>query len=206
MEEYLQINLNNLMQELGENKTKSILSNFECRKNSDVEDFIRNKAIEFDKRGFAKTYLIFFNDSNGGIRLVGYFSLANKPFYINSSGLTSNMKRKINTYGTYDVALKKYIVPAILIGQFAKNHHCRYNTLISGDELMKMAIQKVVDIQDQIGGHFVYVECEKEEKVIKFYESHGFVIFGERECGDRNESKTKKLIQLLKYTKQRKNL
>ena len=30
--EYLQINLNNLIEQLGENRVKSILSNFECKK------------------------------------------------------------------------------------------------------------------------------------------------------------------------------
>ena len=101
----------------------------------------------------------------------------------------------------HDAELKRHVVPAILIGQFSKNYYHGYNHLISGDELMKIAIQKIISIQREIGGRFAYVECEEKYKLIEFYREHGFLPFGKRMCGDEKESKTKQLVQLLKYIK-----
>lgn len=44
---------------------------------------------------------------------------------------------------------------APLIGQLGKNYTDGLNELITGDELLKMACDKVVDIQCNIGGSFV---------------------------------------------------
>ena len=56
---FIQIKLNELIEAIGEEKVKSILSSFVCPLNKDVEDFLRNKAIVFSARNFAKTNLVF---------------------------------------------------------------------------------------------------------------------------------------------------
>ena len=50
MPEYFQIKLDDMIGELGESEVQSILSSFSSPENKDVEDFIRNKAIEFSKQ------------------------------------------------------------------------------------------------------------------------------------------------------------
>ena len=47
MAEFVQIKLDDMLNQLGENEVKSILSSFVCNENFDVQDFIQNKAIEF---------------------------------------------------------------------------------------------------------------------------------------------------------------
>lgn len=47
---YVQVNLNNMLKELGENRVNNILSNFSCPLNRDVEYFLHHKAIEFAKK------------------------------------------------------------------------------------------------------------------------------------------------------------
>lgn len=42
-----------------------------------------------------------------------------------------------------------------------------------------MAIEKAYLIQNEVGGKFVYLECE-EEKLIRFYEKNKFKVFGRR--------------------------
>lgn len=197
---FLQIRLKDMLEEIGVEETQKYLSSFTCYKNKDIEYFIQNKAIEFDKRGFARTYLIFTQESET-LTLVAYFSLTNKSIFIQSSALSSNMRRKINVYGNYEPLLKKHILPAILIAQFGKNFSYGHNNKISGDHLMNMAIDKVKEIQNEIGGRFVYIECEERDSLIKFYESHGFVLFGSRESSNKKESYNKKLCQMLKYIK-----
>ena len=56
---YRVVNLKDLFEELGEDATKSILSNFSCPLNNDVEQFLSRKAIEFSKNGWAQTHLVF---------------------------------------------------------------------------------------------------------------------------------------------------
>ena len=43
------INLDDMLAELGEDRVKSILSDFSCPLNRDVENFLHTKAIEFSQ-------------------------------------------------------------------------------------------------------------------------------------------------------------
>jgi len=64
-----------------------------------------------------------------------------------------------------------------------------------------MACDKVAQVQEMIGGKIVYLECEDKPYLIQFYESNGFVNFGQRTL-DRDETEVlsgKYLIQMLKY-------
>lgn len=67
------INLKDMISEIGEKEVKSILSDFSCPLNADVEHFLKHTAIEFAKQGIASTYLIMASYQNKYV-LVGYFS------------------------------------------------------------------------------------------------------------------------------------
>lgn len=142
MSEFKQFNLSNILEQLGEERTKEILSSFFCPLNRDVEDFCRSKAVEFSKRGFAQT----------------------------------------------------------LIAQLSKNFADGNDTLISGSEILQMAIERIRKIQQEIGGKFLYLECEEKEKLLKFYEKNNFVSFGRRKL-DKDETNLEGayLVQLLQY-------
>ncbi len=196
---FLQVNLNKMINEIGEDETKRILSTFSCQ-NRDVEYFIKQKAIEFSKQGLAKTHLVFASYKKDPV-LVGYFTLANKYFVLTKSSLTKTARKRIVKFGQYNSALERYIIPAPLIGQLGKNYTNNYNTLITGDELLKMALDKLAFFQQEIGGKIVYLECEDNEKLIRFYAGNGFVTFGKRNL-DRDETDKfngEYLVQLLKY-------
>lgn len=197
---YIQVNLNNMLRELGEDETKNILSSFICPQNKDVEYFLKNTAIEFSKQGLAKTHLVFASYKGKPV-LVGYFTLAIKSFVLKKSALSKSARKKICKFGHYDLSLERYIISAPLIGQLGKNYSNGFNKLITGDELLKMALDKITIVQQQAGGKVVYLECEDKEKLINFYRSNGFVIFGKRTL-DNDEIDNlsgKYLIQMLKY-------
>ncbi len=81
--EYIQINLNDIIKSMGEDYAKSILSSFSCPLNKDVENFIKYKSIEFSKRDFAKTHLVFWCTNNRTEKeLVGYYTIAPKVFNV----------------------------------------------------------------------------------------------------------------------------
>lgn len=56
---FVEMNLGDMLDQLGEDATKAILSSFSCPLNKDIENFIKYKAIEFSKRTTAKTHLVF---------------------------------------------------------------------------------------------------------------------------------------------------
>lgn len=75
------VNLKDMIQELGEGRTKEILSEFSCPLNKDVEFFLHCKAIEFARQGIAQTQLVVTSYKDKPV-LVGYFTLSNKVLEI----------------------------------------------------------------------------------------------------------------------------
>ena len=201
--EYIQINLSDILEQLGEDRTNAILSDFSCPLNKDVEFFLHKKAIEFSKQDLSKTHLVYYVDKteNDTIKhLVGYFTIKTKYIKLSKNALSNGDKRKFSKHGTYDEELKKYIIPVVLIGQLAKNYTNNSNSYITGDILLQMALDKIRYIQSLAGGKYVYPECEEIPQLHSFYKRNGFRPYGKRILdGDESNLYGKYLIQLLKY-------
>lgn len=197
---YIQVNIKDMVEELGENRVKSILSTFYCPLNKDVDEFLKYKAIEFSKQDITRTYLIFASYQKEYV-LVGYFSICNKFFNINKSSLSSNLRKRISRFSQYIPELKQYQITAPLIAQLGKNYRDEYNNLITGDELLKFACEKIQEIQYSIGGKIAYLECEDVLKLIDFYSNNGFVCFGKRALDKDEQDKMhgQYLVQMLRY-------
>ena len=202
MDGYVQVSLNDMLNQIREDDVKSILSNFSCPLNKDVEKFLKKTAIVFARQSIAQTHLVFAS-YKGKLELVGYFTLAYKFFSFNKGAVSRSFKKRISKFGTYDKTREEYIIPAPLIAQLGKNYECGLDKLISGDELLLMAIEKVAAVQQNVGGKLVYLECEDKPKLIDFYSGNGFMSFGRREL-DRDEVEVmdgRYLIQMLKIIK-----
>ena len=203
MSGYIGINLRDILNDdsLGESAAKSVLSSFSCPLNPDVEYFLRHTAIEFAKQSISSTYLIMASYKEEYV-LCGYFTLANKVFCIEKDSLPNrSWKHRMSKFGQFDKAVQRYTISAPLIGQLGKNYTNGYNKLITGDELLKLALDKVREMQYIVGGKIVYLECEQKEKLIDFYQSNGFVNFGMRAL-DRDETdklSCECLVQMLRY-------
>lgn len=193
------VNLKLMLEELGEERTKELLSNFSCPMNEDVETFLRQKAIEFSKQGLSQTHLVFAS-FQGKPELAGYFCLANKYITVKSDKLTSTLRKRIAKFSIFDPAIRAYCLSTPLIAQLGKNYTNGMDRLISGDELLKIACEKVANIQMDLGGKFVYLECEDKPVLIDFYASNGFCVFDRRTL-DRDETGIEGdyLVQMLKY-------
>lgn len=203
MSGYIGINLRDILldETLGENAAKSFLSSFSCPLNPDVEHFLHHTAIEFSKQSISSTYLIMASYKEEYV-LVGYFTLANKFFCIEKDSLPNRKwRQRMSKFGRFDNTIKRYTLSAPLIGQLGKNYTNNYNELITGDELLKLALDKVREMQTIVGGKIVYLECEQKEKLIDFYSQNGFVNFGTRPLdGDEISSLSDTpLVQMLKY-------
>lgn len=196
---YQIISLNKLLEAYDdEKKVKEILNAFECINNIDVEKFLHEKAILFDKQGISKTHLIYTSYKEKMV-LVGYFTLANKNFVVKSSAnISKTWKRRLAKFSHYNDEVKQHIITAPLIGQLGKND--KYKDLISGDVLLKFACDEIRKVHAVIGGRFVYLECEDKPNLLDFYADNGFVEFGKRELerDEQEDMSGRYLIQLLK--------
>lgn len=199
---FVQVNLAEMISEIGEDRVKVILSDFSCQLNKDVEFYIRDKAIVFAKQGWAATHLVFASYKDTLV-LVGYFTLVTKVIMIYKANMSKTLQKKISKFSQPDVSMKRYIMSAPLIAQLGKNFNKGYDKLITGDELLKLACDKVKSIQTDVGGKFVYLECEDKPQLIDFYTSNGFVNFGKRNL-DKDETDVMSggyLVQMLRYLK-----
>lgn len=196
---YKIVNLMLLVDEIGEERAKALLSNFSCPINLDVEFFLKQKAIEFAKQGLSQTHLVFAS-YKGTAQMAGYFCLANKYITVKRDSLSNTLRKRIGKFSVYDRGIGCYCLSAPLIAQLGKNYHEGMNHLITGDELLCLACEKVSRIQLDLGGRFVYVECEDKPKLIDFYAANGFCEFDRRRL-DRDETTIDGdyLVQMLKY-------
>ena len=181
-------------EEAGEPALAELLSGFYCPKNPDVEQFLKKSAIEFTKKNQSVTYLVV---SAEDVRLLGYFTLALKPLTVRGETVSNTMKRKLLRISELDEKSDTYTMSAYLIAQLGKNFSESGGTEITGAELLKLAWDKIKEIQYLGGGIVTFLEAEKEEKLLSFYRDNRFSQFDTRQTtSDTDESH--ELVQLLR--------
>ena len=176
---YRVITLSDLIESVGENEAKKIITGFKSIPSdvkNDVECFLHLKAIEFEKASISTTHLVF-RDFVGEFKLVGYFSLANKKLIIsksNYSKLSSNQRQKLCKKGD-KTDLGAYYINSYLIGQIGKNYSTDIpDGSITGRDLLSLAYNSLLDVSKIIKAKYVWSECEPKEKSIDFYKKFGF--------------------------------
>jgi len=77
-----------------------VISAFKCARDSDIENFIKNKAILFDSKGKSKTHLLLNEDAlaDGRIEIAAYFSLAIQLLRIPEGTTASQIRRLDGLY------------------------------------------------------------------------------------------------------------
>ena len=144
-----------------ESKAQELISIFECSKDTDIENFLKYKAIAFEKLGKSRTFFIYDEDKEG-FTILAYFTLALQVLKVPE--ILSN--RNIKNFDGFNAKIhgeKITEFPTILIGQF------------SGNELMQYCLNTVFDGQMHLGGRIIMLECKNISYLIQFYEQFGFV-------------------------------
>lgn len=164
-----------------EEEIESLLFSFECKSlshgASDVEDFIHNKAIHFEKMDMSRTYLVLSSYKNIPY-LAGYFSIANKSLIIPKKQfrkISNSFQKKLMGFG-HKTDMQNYECRGYLLGQLGKNYNeiaCKAKQ-ISGNELLSLSYEKVKEAYATAGGRILHLECEDNEKIKNFYSSNGF--------------------------------
>lgn len=203
MDGYKRINISDFINSLsgegskaGVPDLKSLLPAFSCPLNADIEDFYYRKAYEFDRQSIAKTTLVFTSYKDEPV-LVGYYTLANKFIVVRKGKISGTIWKRIRKFGTHNQD-NVCTISAPLIGQLGKNKE--YSALITGDELLQMAVDDVKASQKIVGGKLVYLECEDKPRLIEFYNRNGFFEFDRRrKDSDEKGVDGSELIQMIAY-------
>jgi hypothetical protein len=122
--------LDDLLETIGEDFTSKILSDFLCPLNADVESFLKTKAVEFNRKAAAKTYLVFSQDDS----LLAYFTLSNRAVAGKIEPLSKRMQERVDRFALRYTPSDTQILPMILIAQLGKNFAAHGN--LSGKRLI----------------------------------------------------------------------
>lgn len=188
---YRTIMLRDMLEEIGEEKTNDILSDFSCPLDEDIENYMKNKAIGFEKAGISRTYLIYAIVDNES-KFVGIYSLSQKPLFYDRD--LSKKDKKIFYGTTYSVSTgvacdplmnkgERY-VHSILLGQLSKNYTDGNDRYITGDLLINLVFHRIIEWYKLSGGVTVHLDCRDNENLKSFYSKHGFNYYMKRDAGD----------------------
>lgn len=83
---------------VGEERTSALLATFCCSRNSDIEQFVRNKAIDFEKQGIAISYIVIDELEDSAV-IAGFYSLALKVARIEMTCLSNSVKKRLLKFG-----------------------------------------------------------------------------------------------------------
>ena len=160
---YSEKSLGLILAEYGVERTQKVLSSFICD-NSEVQDFINNRAITHEERGLAKTILIFDDDNS---IIVGFYTLSIKSLVLSEKLSSSKRKRYFGTAQT-----NGDVIPAILIWQLAKNY--AVDSCFTGSDLMNLIFGYIYRVDKMLPSVVSYVEHNGSKNLFKYYEKHGF--------------------------------
>ena len=176
--------IDKLAKKVGDRVLSSTLAQFSIPLNKEVEDFIRNKALQATKLKSSITYVLVDEDI---AEVIGYFTLLVKPFTIPASCLSSTNRRLISRFSEVNEETGNYTASVFLLAQIGKNYAIQRQYQVSGRNLLEVALDKLRAAQDLIGGKLVLIERETERmKLHDFYKANGFKSWNSRY--DKNDN------------------
>ena len=167
------MDLQEFIAHVGEDEAQKALSSFSVKRNLDVENFIRNNAIAYEKSDNARTYLVVAENTD----IIGYFSLSLSVVDI-PSGISKAMMKKMRGFGRYSANS----VPCYLLGQLARDDNASHDDLMMRD-FIDFAIEYVMAAKQYVGGRFLLIDCV--DNLVDLYEKHDFIKINK--TGDLNQ-------------------
>ena len=159
---YSRFKLADLLANKSTNQIKKLLKTFVCTKNTDVQDFLHNKAIIFERNLRACTYLYV---SNADKSVVAYITLGIKSLLTND--LSDEAIVFLDGYTNEILS-----IPCYLIAQLGKSDTCKEKI---GSFLLDDALSIIDKSQDSLKGRFVLIDSVNDERVINFYKANSFI-------------------------------
>ena len=144
------------------NKIKKLLQTFKCNQNIDLQDFLHNKALLFEKNLRSRTYLYIDNNTKN---IVAYFTIAINTLY--TDDISPEVIKLLDGYRNDTKS-----IPCFLIGQLGKSD--LYKDIKIGQFIIEDAIEIIDNSQMSLGGRFILLDSINIKEVIAFYEDNLF--------------------------------
>ena len=165
------------MQDMEDKELDSLLSSFSCAQDKDIEDFLHNKAVQFERLSKSRTYLVFDEDelkdvNTANLTVCGYFALALKVMRVPEE-LSNRARKELDGYSGKIHGKRIKDFPCYLIGQLARNSNISADVL-KGKELISMAHDVISVAVHAVGGRYAMIECKDNQKLINFYSANGY--------------------------------
>ena len=181
--------INELLMINSESEIKTYMDSFVCSKNNEIESYLKNSSLEFNKKHQAMTYLLFDRDRN----IIAYFALSIKPISIKGEQLSNNELKKLLRITEIDINDNTLNPSAYLIAQLGKKD----NSTINLDTIFKFVNYYINVAQDICGGVVEFLESENNDKLIALYQNKGFKTFNIRKSKSGEERKLVQMYRLI---------
>lgn len=156
-----------------------VLSSFSCAQDRDIQNFLCERAVKFERLAKSRTYLIidesqFLEPDFALDRLIiyGYISLSVKVFTAPET-ISNRQRLQLDGFSAKEHGKPISNFPCYLIGQLARNSNVPKGSL-KGSELLDFAYGIIAISVDAVGGRNIMVECRNIPKLTHFYISNGF--------------------------------
>ncbi len=143
-------------------KVKKLLETFNCTRNTDLQNFLYNKAITFEKNFRSRTYLYIENNLQ---EVAAYFTITISTLH--TDGISPEVTGLLDGYKN-DIAS----IPCFLIGQLGKSD--KFEPRKIGEFILNDAIEIIDQSQNTLGGRFILLDAINTQQVVKFYETNAF--------------------------------
>lgn len=171
-------NLADVLKTEGAEFVTNVINSFSCKYNKDVDDYLKNDAVQFSAMSSSVTHFVF--DAESGL-CVAYFALAHKPIAFHESILSGNQRKRIERFSKIDSETKRFNVSAYLIAQIGKNYNAADGAIITGGQILDLAKDELRVAKKQVGGQVIFIKKEQgNAKLDAFYRRNGFVPFDSR--------------------------
>jgi hypothetical protein len=162
-DEFSQFSLSEIIESsTSNNKIKKLLQTFKCNQNLDLQDFLHNKALVFEKNLRSRTYLYIDNNTKN---VVAYFTIAINTLY--TDNISAEVIKLLDGYRNDTKS-----IPCFLIGQLGKSDLCK--DIKIGQFIIEDAIEIIDNSQMLVGGRFILLDSINIKEVISFYENNLF--------------------------------
>lgn len=142
---------------------------FKCDKDSDIETFLHDKAINHLERGICNVFLILDEAEfdNNNIKVLAYYTLSHRSVGFHDE----TSKTKIKDVSGFKDRISTHVV---LIGQLGKYISNGNSAELCISDILEFAFETIRASNELIPCRAVLIECSETIHNLQIYENEGF--------------------------------
>ncbi|MDE7405589.1 MAG: hypothetical protein K2M89_01790 [Clostridiales bacterium] len=144
--------LGDALKHFNQEKLQDILKEFKCAKDDDIERFLSVYAIEYERKGVCRTFLVM--DTNYRQKILGYFAIGLNVMHFKKTLKVADAYEGINLY-------EKGYRPIYKLFMIGKNDD--FSECVKMADIFKTdVLQYIRTSQRYVGGNLMYIDCVPE--------------------------------------------